>query len=177
MARLEFKADVTVKVSPEHAFDYFADYHHVAAVLEGVSKWEPVGGKARGAGARYNVEMVALGFPLKSVLRLNRWQRPREIGWISESGLIKQEGLFTFTAVAGGVHVELRIAYEPPASFVGAAIARRLDPLVKRRLKAALEQIRDQLEGKASGQPPTRPRPPGVADLPGERGGNTKVGS
>ncbi|HEV2027598.1 MAG TPA: SRPBCC family protein [Candidatus Dormibacteraeota bacterium] len=148
MARLEFKADVTVKVPPERVFDYFADYRHVAAVLEGVSRWEPAGQKTRGVGARYNVEMVALGFPLKSVLRLNRWRRPHEIGWISESGLIKQEGLFIFTAVSGGAHVELRIAYEPPASFVGAAIAKRLDPLVKRRLKGALERIRDKLEAK-----------------------------
>ena len=145
---LEFKAGVTVKVPPERAFDYFADYHNVAAVLEGVSKWDPVGRKTRGAGARYNVEMVALGFPLKSVLRLNRWRRPHEIGWISESGLIKQEGLFTFTLVEGGVHIELHIAYEPPASFVGAAIARRLDPLVTHRLKGALERIREKLEAK-----------------------------
>jgi uncharacterized membrane protein len=148
MARLEFDAGVTAKVPPERAFDYFADYRHVAAVLEGVTRWEPVGQKTRGAGARYRVEMVALGFPLKSVLRLNRWRRPHEIGWISESGLIKQEGLFTFTAVSGGVQIELRIAYEPPASFVGAVIAKQLDPLVKRRLKAALGRIRDKLEAK-----------------------------
>jgi len=148
MARLEFDAGVTVKVPPERAFDYFADYRHVAAVLEGVSRWEPVGQKTRGAGARYSVEMVALGLPLKSVLRLNRWRRPHEIGWTSESGLIKQEGLFTFTTVSGGVHIELRIAYEPPGSFVGAAIAKRLDPLVKLRLKAALDRIRDKLEAK-----------------------------
>ena len=177
MARLEFKAEVTVKVPPERAFDYFADYHHVGAVLEGVTRWEPVGQKTRGAGARFNVEMVALGFPLKSVLRLNRWQRPREIGWISESGLIKQEGLFTFTSVSGGVDIELRIAYEPPVSFVGEAIAKRLEPLVKRRLKGALEQIREKLEASSSGNRPTRPRPSGGADLPGGRGGNTKVGS
>lgn len=171
MARLEFNAEVTVKVPPERAFDYFADYRHVAAVLDGVTRWEPLGRKTRGAGARYDVEMAALGFPLKSVLRLNRWRRPHEIGWISESGLIKQEGLFTFNAVSGGVHIELRIAYEPPASFVGAAIAKRLDPLVKRRLEGALDQIRDKLEAKASGHPPIRPRPSGRADLPGERGG------
>ena len=146
MARLEFDAEVTVKVPPERAFDYFADYRHVAAVLEGVSRWEPIGQKSRGVGARYSVEMVVLGMPLNSVLRLNRWRRPHEIGWISETGLIKQEGLFTFTSVSSGVHIELRIAYEPPASFVGAAIAKRLDPLVKRRLKAALEGIRDGLE-------------------------------
>jgi hypothetical protein len=146
MARLEFTAEVTAKCTPERAFDYFADHRHVAAVLGGVSRWEPVGPKTRGVGARYNVEMVAIGFPIKSVLRLNHWRRPEEIGWISESGPIKQEGGFTFNKVSRGVHIVLRIAYEPPASFLGASIARRLDWIVRGRLERALERIRETLE-------------------------------
>ena len=146
MARFEFKSEVTVKSSPERAFDYFTDHRHVAAVLEGVSKWEPVGTKTRGVGARYNVELVAFGLPLRSVLRLNRWKRPEEIGWVSESGLVKQDGGFTFEKTPSGVRIELRIAYEPPASFVGAALARPLDRVVRERLKRALERIRDRLE-------------------------------
>jgi uncharacterized membrane protein len=146
MARLEFTAEVVAKCPPERAFDYFADHRHVAAVLEGVSRWEPVGAKTRGVGARYNVEMVAVGIPLRSVLRLNRWRRPEEIGWASLSGLIKQEGGFTFTKVEDGVRIQLRIAYEPPASFLGAAIARRLDWMVRAQLERALARIRDKLE-------------------------------
>ena len=150
MSRVEFTAEVKVKCTPERAFDYFADHRHVAAVLEGVTRWEPIGAKSRGVGARYDVEMNAFGFPLKSVLRLNRWQRPEVIGWISESGLIKQEGGFTFQEVSSrsgpALHIELRIAYEPPASFVGAAIAGRMDWMVRRRLTRALEHIRDVLE-------------------------------
>ncbi|HMJ39522.1 MAG TPA: SRPBCC family protein [Verrucomicrobiae bacterium] len=146
MAKVEFTAEVTIKRPQETAFDYFADHHHVAEVLEGVSRWEPIGTKTRGVGALYKVEMVALGIPLKSVLRLNRWRRPQEIGWVSESGLLKQEGAFLFTKVKGGARIELRIAYEPPASVVGAAIARRLDWMVRQRLERALERIRDRLE-------------------------------
>ena len=146
MAKLEFTAEVTVKCPPERAFDYFADHRHVAAVLDGVSRWEPAGTKTKGVGARYEVEMKALGLPLKSVLRLNRWRRPHEIGWISESGLIKQEGGFTFKKVKDGVRIQLRIAYEPPASFLGGAIAGRLDWVVRRRLQKALERIRDLLQ-------------------------------
>jgi uncharacterized membrane protein len=144
--RLEFSADVVIKSSPERVFDYFADHRHVAKVLDGVSKWEPIGAKSRGVGARYNVELVALGLPLKSVLRIDRWRRPHEIGWVSESGQIKQEGGFTFTQVEDGVCVVLRIAYTPPASIVGAAVAGRLDWVVRRRLQAALERIREVIE-------------------------------
>jgi uncharacterized membrane protein len=146
MPRLEFSADVVIRCPPEHAFDYFADHRHVAAVLDGVSRWEPIGTKSRGIGARYNVEMVVLGFPLKSVLRLDRWRRPHEIGWVSESGQIKQEGGFTFTEVADGVRIVLSIAYVPPASILGAAVAGRLDWVVRRRLQGALERVRDTLE-------------------------------
>ena len=146
MARLEFTAKVVARCTPEQAFDYFADHRHVAAVLDGVSRWEPVGAKTRGIGARYNVEIVALGRHIESVLRLNRWRRPAEIGWISESGLIKQEGGFTFKKVARGVRIELRIGYEPPGGFLGAAIARRLDWPVRGRLERALERIREKLE-------------------------------
>jgi uncharacterized membrane protein len=146
MARLEFSAAVTVKCPPKRAFDYFADHRHVAEVLEGVSRWEPIGEQTEGAGARYNVEMNALGFPLKNVLRLDRWESPREIGWVSESGLIKQEGGFTFRRVKQGVRIELRIVYAPPAGFLGVAIARQLDSAVRHRLELALQRIRDRLE-------------------------------
>ena len=146
MARLEFGAHVVVKAPAKRIFDYFADYRHVAQVLEGVSKWEPIGAKTRGIGARYSVEMGALGVPLKSVLRLDRWRSPEEIGWVSESGLIKQEGGFTFSETVHGTRIELRIVYEPPGFAVGAAIAHRLDWMVRRRLEHALERIKRTLE-------------------------------
>jgi hypothetical protein len=146
MAAREFSAAVTVKCSPEHAFDYFADHRHVAAVVDGVTKWEPIGSKTEGVGARYEVEMVALGFPLKSVLRLDRWRRPHEIGWVSEKGLIKQDGGFTFNKVSGGVHIVLRIAYTPPGAILGAAVAGSVDGVVRGRLQKALERIRGVLE-------------------------------
>ena len=146
MARLEFSAAVTAKTTPEKAFDFFADYRHVAQVLEGVNRWDPIGAKIKGAGARYAVEMVVLGLPVRNVLRIDRWRRPQEIGWMSESGLVKQEGGFRFKQTPEGVRIELHIAYEPPASVIGAAVARRLDGMVRQRLERALARIRETLE-------------------------------
>lgn len=146
LATLELSVPITVEAPPEKVFDYFADHRHVAQVLEGVSRWHPIGAQTQGVGARYSVEMRALGFPLPSVLRLDRWRRPHEIGWVSESGLIRQQGSFTFTRVsAGKTRVVLRIEYTPPASVLGVAVARSLDGLVRRRLAAAMEKIRDTL--------------------------------
>ena len=146
MSQLEVAAEVTARCPPERAFDYFADHHHVAEVLEGVTRWEPIGTRATGAGARYSVELNALGVPLRSTLRIDRWRRPWEIGWVSESGLIRQTGGFTFEEVPEGARIRLHISYEPPAWVIGAAVARRLDRVVRGRLQRALERIRDVLE-------------------------------
>ncbi len=146
MSRLEVTAEVTVRCPPERAFDYFADHHHVAQVLEGVTRWEPVGTRTTGAGALYAVELNVLGVPLRSTLRIDRWRRPHEIAWVSETGLIRQEGGFTFVDVPEGVRIKLHISYEPPAWVIGAAVARRVDGVVRGRLQRALERIHDVLE-------------------------------
>lgn len=137
---------MAVRTTPTRAFDFFADYHHVAKVLEGVNRWEPIGAQTQGVGARYRVEMLALGFPLRSVLRLDRWERGREIGWVSESGLIKQRGGFTFEPAGRGCRITLRIEYEPPASIIGATVARTLDGFVRHRLEGAMQNIKATLE-------------------------------
>jgi len=99
--------------------------------------------------ARFDVEMKVMGAPLRSVLRLNRWRRPHEIGWESESGVIQQEGGFTFTKVSQGVRIVLKINYVPPASVVGAAVAKQIDGFVRKRLANAMERIRETLERRS----------------------------
>jgi uncharacterized membrane protein len=151
LPKLELSIAVVAACSPEDAFDYFADHRHVAQMLEGVSKWEPIGDQTQGEGARYEVEMVAMGVPLTTVLRIDRWRRPHEIGWVSESGLIQQEGGFAFSRVAKGVRIVLNISYVPPASVIGAAVASRIDGFVRKRLSNAMERIRETLERRSNG--------------------------
>jgi uncharacterized membrane protein len=141
-----FTASVTVAVPAQKAFDFVADYRNVSRVLDGVTRWEPLG-RSRGLGARFEVEMRTFGIPLHNVLVLDRWHEPRELGWRSESGLIEQTGRWRFQRRSGGTEIELRIAYAPPGAALGNLVAGRADALVKRRLETALERIRAELEG------------------------------
>jgi len=141
-----FEARTFIRRPPAEVFDFIADYRNVAQVLEGVTRWEPIGRKARGEGARYRVEMRTFGVPLGAVLKLDGWRRPERISWVSEGGLIPQSGGWTFAARDGGVELTLRMAYLPPAAGLGDLLAGRVEGLVKRRLEAALERIRTELE-------------------------------
>ena len=70
---------------------------------------------------------------LRRTLRLN----PRERGSRVDTSV---------TPANGGVELELRLAYEPPAAALGNFVAGRVESLVKGRLEAALERIRAELE-------------------------------
>jgi uncharacterized membrane protein len=145
----EFSARTFIDRPPGEVFDFIADYRNVPRVLEGVSRWEPLGRRTRGQGARYSVEMRTLGIPLSAVLKLSEWLRPKRIAWVSETGLIPQSGGWTFTPRNGGVELELRMAYEPPAAALGNFIAGRVEGVVRTRLERALERIRRELERDA----------------------------
>lgn len=146
MGERRFSASAVIDCAPEAAFAWVADHRHVGEALEGVSRWRPLGRRTRGIGARFDVAMNALGFPLENVLVLDEWEEPRSIGWRSESGLIKQVGRWTFEQRKDGTRVTLAITYTPPLGPIGSAVAARLDQLVRRRLERALQRMRAILE-------------------------------
>lgn len=143
----EFSASVRIACPAEAAFDFVADHRNVPKVLDGITRWEPLGRRRSGEGARYSVEMRTLGIPMANVLVIDRWQRPRAIGWHSESGLIEQIGGWRFLAMGRDrVEVTLTIGYQPPGSALGNLLAGRVDGVVRRRLERALEAMRELLE-------------------------------
>jgi len=152
MAERRFSAQVSVDRSPEAAFEWVSDYHNAARVLDGVTRWRPVGFKTRGAGARFDVAMRALGVPLENELVIDTWQEPHAIAWHSQKGLIQQAGAWTFRQRNGSTEVTLSIVYEPPAGQMGAAVAARVDDAVRRRLVKGLQRMKREVEAE-KGEP------------------------
>lgn len=149
MAERVFSARVHIARPPEAVFEWVADHRNVPRVLEGVSRWRPLGQPERGRGARFDVEMRALGVPLANVLVLDRWQPPRAIGWHSESGPIPQRGGWSFRRSGAGTEVTLEIAYTPPGGALGGVLAGTVDAAVRRRLQRALRDMKEILEAAA----------------------------
>lgn len=151
MAERRFSARVVIGREPAQVFAWVADHRHVPAVLEGVSRWRPLG-RSIGLGARFDVAMHVLGLPLENVLVLDTWEEPAAIGWRSESGAIAQTGGWRLRPVAAGTEVTLTISYVPPGGVVGGLVGGRVDGTVRARLALALERMKAMLEaGPAAG--------------------------
>ena len=146
MAERCFSAQTVIGRPPSEVFAWVADHRNVARVLEGVSRWEPLGDLDRGPGARFAVAMQVLGLQLENVLALDSWDEPRAIGWRSESGLIAQSGSWRFKPEHGGTQVTLTIGYRPPGGALGGLVAGQVDAIARGRLAAALDRMKDILE-------------------------------
>ena len=138
----EFAARRLIESPPQAVFEFLADHRNAPRTLEGITRWEPLGSQTQGLGARFDVEMKALGMPIATTLVLDVWNPPRQLGWRSESGPISQRGVWTLTPRPSGTEVELRIHYDAPARglFAGA-----LEAMIKRRLEGALSAIERRL--------------------------------
>lgn len=147
MAERVFSAEVHIDRPPQAVFEWVADHRNVPSVLEGIGRWQPLG-RATGEGARFDVEMRALGVPLENVLVLDSWRPPRGLSWRSESGPIAQRGGWRFQAKEGGTDVRLEIAYQPPGGALGGLLAGAVDSTVRRRLERALERMKEILEAE-----------------------------
>jgi ribosome-associated toxin RatA of RatAB toxin-antitoxin module len=127
-------------------FDFVADYRRVPGLLDGVNRWEPIGRKARGVGARYRVEVGALRVPLRGVLAITEWNEPLAIGWTAEQPRILLQGRWTFVRRPGGVEAKLKITYELPVALLGNLLAGPIEALLARRIEAALLKMKAQIE-------------------------------
>lgn len=146
MAERVFRAEIEIAREAGDVFVWIADYRNVPRVLDGVSRWEPVGTASTGRGARFAVKLQALGLSLDDTLVLDEWDEPRAIHWRSEDSPVS--GGWRFDPVAGGTEVTMTVGYQPPGGFVGGLVAGRVDGFARARLQQALERMKAILEGE-----------------------------
>lgn len=131
-------SDATLPVSAEDAFDAVADLEH-ATWLPAVRGLRHVGGPARGAGARYEVEVGFVGRHLRGVLVCQELQPPRRLVMRLEEGLD-----LTITvevvSLSGGSRVSITAAYSVGGTF-GGAVERASQGAARREVSRAAEQL------------------------------------
>lgn len=153
MGQRRFSARTVIARDPAAVFAWVADHRNVPKVLEDVRRWQPLGRRATGEGARFAVTMRLFGQDMDDVLVLDTWEEPRAIGWRSESGANGHTGDWRFRSVGSGTEATLTISYDAPGGVLGGLVAGPLENALRGRLEQALDRMRATLE---AGQRPRR---------------------
>jgi carbon monoxide dehydrogenase subunit G len=144
---IEAHSDVTLPVTPQEAFAAIADLDH-ADWLPAVRRLRHVGGPRRGVGAKYEVEVGAMGRHLRGVLVCEEMTPPSHMLMELEQGLdLTIEA--AVRPVRGGCRVEISATYSVGSGPLGAAVERASQGAARREVARACEQLAARFGRKA----------------------------
>ena len=150
---IETKADVTLPVTPEEAFDAVSDLEH-ADWLPAVRKLRHVGGPTRGVGGRYEVEVGFLGRHLRGVLVCDEMAPPKRMVMSLEEGLELQVRV-DVRSVRGGCAVEMTARYSLGGGPLTRAVEMSSQGPARRETARAVEQLAARFGRRTGARTPT----------------------
>jgi uncharacterized membrane protein len=143
---MRLNESVKITAPPETVFGYIADPENYLRFLSGVTRWEVLGDKANGLGARYRLLLRVGAAEVGGLIEMVEWDEPYDIAWHSVTG-VDQRGRFRIRERDGHSTVEFRFAY----GVVGAGVAGLVTefasaPTMRRHMRRTLQQLKRQVE-------------------------------
>jgi uncharacterized membrane protein len=115
--------------------------------MAGLTRWEVVGERERGLGARYRVLNLVGSAEVGGLVEVVEYDEERDLAWTSVTG-VDLRGRWRLRELPHGhTHVELRIAYGVAGAGIGGWIAERVAaPMVRGNLRRSVQQLKRIVE-------------------------------
>lgn len=128
-------------------WDVVTDPERSLHVLHGMTRWEVVGERARGLGARYRTLMHVGAAEVGGLVEVVEFDEPGDVAWHSVTG-IDQRGRWRLRARGEDrTRVELRFAYGIQGAGLSGWVAEQVAaPTVRRNLRRSLAQLKREVE-------------------------------
>jgi acyl-CoA synthetase (AMP-forming)/AMP-acid ligase II/uncharacterized membrane protein len=137
---------LTVDAPIEHVFEWVSDPHRTRRFMAGLTRWDVEGEREQGLGARYAIRLDVGSAEVGGLVEVVEYDPPCEMAWNSVTG-IDQRGRFRLRSRdAERTEVELRLSYQAPGGLLATLADRVSAPLVARRLRDSLHNLRRELE-------------------------------
>ena len=141
-------AERIVVSAPSHAvWAFVTDPARYLHFMSGVTRWEIIGERDRGLGARYRTLMRVGSAEVGGVVEIVEWKEPCDLAWTSVTG-VDQRGRWRLREREfGRTQVEMRLAYGVAGSGLGGWLAEKIAaPMVRDHLRRSLRQLKRDVE-------------------------------
>jgi uncharacterized membrane protein len=144
---MRLNESVAVSASPQTIWDYLADPENYLRFMSGITRWEVVGERANGLGARYRMLVQVGAAEVGGLIEIVEWIEPYDIAWHSVTG-VDQRGRWRIRAESDDrTKIEFRFAY----GVVGGGVAGLLTefaaaPTLRGHMRRTLQQLKRQVE-------------------------------
>jgi uncharacterized membrane protein len=144
--RVESKIEITAP--PELVWEYVSDPSRYLHFMSGVTRWEVVGTKRTGIGARYRMLLRVGSAEVGGLIEVVEFIRDADLAWTSITG-IDQRGRWRLRPGREGrsTITTLRLSYGVAGSGISGWIAEQVAaPSVRGHLRRSLQQLKRQVE-------------------------------
>jgi uncharacterized membrane protein len=143
--RVESKLEISAP--PALVWEYVSDPSRYLHFMSGITRWEVVGNRRVGLGARYRMLLRVGSAEVGGTVEVIEFDEARDMAWTSVTGL-DQRGRWRLRERPGGrTRVELRLSYGVAgAGFFGWIAERVGAPTVKGHLERTVRQLKRQVE-------------------------------
>ena len=149
----KFTEKISIAAPAEQVFDHLAELESVPQWLPAVTQVRRTSATERGAGVQAEVVAVVADKPVRGTVRCLSADRPRQLVLqaVLNNG-VTTTAAFVLTPQAQQTGVLARFDYTIPAKgvkrFVGGLVS---EPIIKRHVRGALENLKQQVEGARAG--------------------------
>lgn len=133
------------------AFAYLDDYRNAAKWMFGLEKFEPVGDKDHGLGARFDGTFHVRPVKLHSTIQVTQWERDKVIAYESINGFRNWSTWHFIASGPASTTVRVTFSYELPGGLAGRALGRALEPIVAMSIRRSEHALREQIESSYAG--------------------------
>jgi len=144
---MRVSAQANVAAPMEDVWSIVTDPERVLNFMSGVTRWEAVGDRSAGLGARYRVLMRVGAAEVGGLIEIVEWIEPCEFAWTSVTG-VDQRGRWRLREAPGGrTRVELRLAYGVAGAGLAGWLAERIAaPRIAAHMRRTMQQLRRMVE-------------------------------
>ena len=144
--RVESKLEISAP--PALVWEYVSDPSRYLHFMSGITRWEVVGNKRIGLGARYRMLLRVGSAEVGGLIEVVEFVRDADLAWTSITG-IDQRGRWRLRARQRGPHHghELRLSYGVAGAGISGWLAEHIAaPTVRGHLRRSLQQLKRQVE-------------------------------
>ena len=140
----------------EDVWSIVTDPERVLSYMSGVTRWEVVGDRATGLGARYRMLFRVGAAEVGGLVEVVEFDPPCDFAWTSVTGLDHRGRWRLREAPGGRTRVELRLAYVVAGAGLSGWVAERIAaPTVSANVRRSLQQLtrlvdHEQLRARAA---------------------------
>jgi uncharacterized protein YndB with AHSA1/START domain len=138
---------IDISAPPERVWEYITDPAHYLHFMSGMTRWEVVGDRATGLGARYRMLMRVGSAEVGGLIEVVEFRELRDMAWSSVTGLDQRGRWRLREDEPGCTRTELRLSYGVAGSgFWGWLADEFAAPMVRGHMRRSLQQLKRLVE-------------------------------